>query len=151
MKIAVGGTFQPLHSGHKLLIRKAYELGKDVDIGLTSDRMAGRSRIRPVQSYTEREIELRKWIKDEFGLEPNIMEINDPYGPAVEKDYDYIVVSPETYANAVKINEIRKGKGMKPIEIVRVDYVLAEDGEPISATRIVSGEIDRYGNLLRRR
>lgn len=151
MKVAVGGTFQPLHDGHKALLRKAYELSRDVDIGLTSDDMAARSRVRPVKSYQEREKALRDWIRKEIGVEPNIFKINDPYGPTLTEDYDYLVVSPETYPTALKINELRKEKGKRPIEIYRVEYILAEDGKPISATRIVKGEIDVHGNLLRRR
>ncbi|WP_174591784.1 phosphopantetheine adenylyltransferase [Methanocella conradii] len=151
MRVAVGGTFQPLHDGHKALLRKAYELSRDVDIGLTSDEMAARSRVRPVKSYQEREKALRDWIKKEIGVEPNIFKINDPYGPTLTEDYDYLVVSPETYPTALKINELRKEKGKRPIEIYRVECVLAEDGKPISATRIVRGEIDVHGNLLRRR
>jgi pantetheine-phosphate adenylyltransferase len=151
VRVAVGGTFQPLHDGHKALLRKAYELSRDVDIGLTSDEMAARSRVRPVKSYGEREKALRDWIRKEIGVEPKIFKINDPYGPALTEDYDYIVVSPETYPTALKINELRKERGMRPIEIYRVECVLAEDGKPISATRIARGEIDVHGNLLRRR
>lgn len=149
-RVAVGGTFQPLHDGHKLLLRKAYELSHDVDIGLTSDEMAKSMRVRHVERYEEREKSLREWIRKEIGMEPRIMKINDPYGPAASDDYDYIVVSPETYPNAIKINRIRESKGLDPIRIVKVGYVLAEDGKPISATRIVNGEIDSHGNLIRR-
>lgn len=35
--------------------------------------------------------------------------------------------------------------GKRKITIVRVDWVLADDGKPISSTRIKRGEIDRYG------
>jgi pantetheine-phosphate adenylyltransferase len=150
MKVAVGGTFQPLHDGHKALLRKAYELSKNVDIGLTSDEMAHKGRVRPVKSYREREEALHGWIKKEIGVEPRIFKINDPYGPTLNEDYDYIVVSPETYPTALKINELRKARGKKPIKIYRVECVLAEDGKPISATRVVKGEIDVHGNLLRR-
>ncbi|CAJ36417.1 phosphopantetheine adenylyltransferase [Methanocella arvoryzae] len=151
VKIAVGGTFQPLHDGHKLLLRTAYNLGADVDIGLTSDDMATGKRTRDVETYGEREKAVRDWVKKEFGIEPHIMKIDDPYGKTLVQDYDYIVVSPETYPTAVKINQIRKEKGMKPIKVVRVEYVLAEDGRPISSTRIVEGEIDSHGNLLARK
>lgn len=150
MKVAVGGTFQPLHDGHKLLLRTAYGLGGDVDLGLTSDRMSRSARIRDVEPYAERERRLRDWIRKSLGVEPHIVKLEDPYGSALTEDYDFIVVSPETHPVAAKINQLRKEKGLKPIAIVRVDYVLAEDGKPISSTRIARGEIDAHGNLLRR-
>ncbi|RQD81094.1 phosphopantetheine adenylyltransferase, partial [Methanosalsum natronophilum] len=41
--VAVGGTFEYLHYGHKKLLEKAVELatsGGEVHIGVTSDKMA---------------------------------------------------------------------------------------------------------------
>lgn len=151
MKVAIGGTFQPLHDGHKALLRKAYELSRDVDVGVTSDEMARRGRARPVGSFRERATALGDWIRREIGVEPRIFEIGDPYGPTLNEDYDYIVVSAETYPMALRINEKRKELGMRPIEIYRVECILAEDGRPISATRVASGEIDVHGNLLGKR
>ncbi len=150
MRVAVGGTFQPLHDGHKLLLRTAYEIDGQVDIGLTSDRMARSARIRDVEPYAEREKRIREWVRKNIGKEPHIEKLEDPYGSALTGDYDYIVVSPETFPVAVRINGLRKERGLKPIAIVRVDYVLAEDGKPISSTRIFRGEIDTHGNLLRK-
>jgi pantetheine-phosphate adenylyltransferase len=150
VRVAVAGTFQPLHDGHKLLLRTAYDLDGQVDVGLTSDLMSRSARVRDVEPYAEREKRLREWVEKNIGVEPHIMKLEDPYGPALTEDYDFIVVSPETYPVALKINELRKENGRKPIDIVRVDYVLAEDGKPISSTRIVRGEIDTHGNLLRK-
>jgi pantetheine-phosphate adenylyltransferase len=150
VRVAVGGTFQPLHDGHKLLLRTAYEIDGQVDIGLTSDRMAHSARIRDVEPYAEREKRLREWIEKSLCVKPHITKLEDPYGPALTEDYDFIVVSPETYPVAKKINELREENGRKPIAIVRVNYVLAEDGKPISSTRIARGEIDTHGNLLRK-
>ncbi|HIP62584.1 MAG TPA: phosphopantetheine adenylyltransferase, partial [Archaeoglobus profundus] len=67
----------------------------------------------------------------------------------LEIDFDYIVVSPETYPVALMINKKREELGKRPIKIVKVDFVLAEDGKPISSTRIKNGEIDRYGRLIK--
>lgn len=151
MRVAVGGTFQPLHDGHKVLLRKAYELSNNVDVGLTSDEMARGMRIRPVKSYEERQSALHDWIKKEIGVEPSIFKINDPYGPTLNEDYDCIVVSAETFPTALKINQMRVARGKSPLTIYRIECVLAEDGKPISATRVVKGEIDVHGRLVRHR
>jgi len=58
-----------------------------------------------------------------------------------------LIVSPETQDGGERINEIREAKGVAPLRIEIVDHVPAEDGTRISSTRIVSGEIDRHGNL----
>jgi len=147
-KVALGGTFEPLHEGHKKLIDVAIKLGgKSVMIGITSDEMA-RKRFRSVLPFEIRAKNVRQYIKRKYGFEPEIVKICDPYGKTLEIDFEYLVVSPETYDVALKINEKRKELGKKPIKIVKVDFVLAEDGKPISSTRIKNGEIDRYGRLI---
>ena len=148
-KVAVGGTFQYFHDGHAKLIKKAFEIAKDgkVHIGLTSDEMLSKS--HSVDNYEKRRTWLLQYIR-EMGIPDDkyeITKLNDPYGPALEEDFDYIIVSPETYQVALKMNRIREEKGKKPLEIVYVEYVMAEDGIPISSTRIAKGEIDRHGRL----
>ena len=63
-------------------------------------------------------------------------------------DYDVIVVSPETFSTAEEINSKRIKLGHKPLEIIKIPFVLAEDGKPISSSRIYSKEIDIEGNIL---
>ncbi|SFM46617.1 phosphopantetheine adenylyltransferase [Methanolobus profundi] len=148
-RVVVGGTFECLHDGHRELLRKAFELAGEgsVDIGLTSDEMANK-RPRHVPDYGTREGKLIEYIrKIAEGQEYSIIELNEPYGKTLTKNYDYIVVSPETYPVAMKINKLRAGKGIQKINIVKVDYVLADDEKPISSTRIVDGEIDIHGHL----
>lgn len=147
--VAVGGTFQYFHDGHAKLIEKAFEIAGDgkVHIGLTSDEMLSKS--HSIDNYEKRRTRLLQFIK-EMGFPDDryeITKLNNPYGPTLEEDFDYIIVSPETYPVALKINRIREEKGKKPLEIVYVEYVVAEDGIPISSTRIAEGEIDRHGRL----
>ncbi len=148
-KVAVGGTFQYFHDGHAKLIEKAFEIAEDgkVHIGLTSDEMLSKS--HSVDNYEKRRNRLLQHIKEKGYPDDRyeITKLNDPYGPTIEEDFDFIIVSPETYPVAVKINRIREERGKKPLEIVHVEYVMAEDEIPISSTRIAKGEIDRHGRL----
>lgn len=147
-RVAVGGTFEPFHEGHKRLIDKAIELGgEDVTIGVTSDAMA-RQRIRSVLPFVIRAENVRWYVRRKYGFEPYVVEITNPYGKTLEYDFEYLVVSPETCEMAKKINEKRRELGKKEIKIVKVDFVLAEDSKPISSTRIKKGVIDRYGRII---
>jgi 3-isopropylmalate/(R)-2-methylmalate dehydratase small subunit len=163
MKVAIGGTFDLLHDGHRVLLRKAYELSNlgrvpEVVIGLTSDEMASRNRREKLMHlYAEREENLRQYLGQQptVGTRPKraklrIVKLEDKYGPTLSDDFDFLVVSPETYPTGEEINEIRRRHRMTPIKIIKVDYVPAEDGKPISSTRIRRGEIDEQGRLQKR-
>lgn len=145
--MVVGGTFDILHEGHKALLRKAFKLG-EVTIGLTSNIMARKMKKREVEDFKRRKKELEDFIAKEFKVEPRIVKIEDKFGPTLKEDFDYIVVSPATRPTATLINRARQKGNKKPIKIVKIEFVLAEDGKPISATRILKGEIDRQGKLL---
>jgi len=134
-KVVVGGTFDILHEGHKAFLRKAFTLG-EVTIGLTSDIWAENIKKRKVKNFKHRKKELEDFVRKEFKVKPKIVKIEDKFGPTLKEDFDYIVVSPETYPMAVLINLKRKNIKKKLIKIVKIEFVLDEDGKPISATRI---------------
>jgi len=105
--VAVGGTFDILHQGHKALLKKAFSLG-EVIIGLTSNVFAQKSRKRKVKDFKQRKKELADFIKKEFKTQAKIIKIEDKFAPALKEDFDYIVVSPETYKTALLINKERE-------------------------------------------
>jgi pantetheine-phosphate adenylyltransferase len=148
-RVAVGGTFNPLHDGHIALLKKALELshGGELLIGLTSDEMTGK-KDHEVADYQSRYNDVMKLIKA-LGVIPTIVKLDDPYGPTITEDFDHLVVSPETHAGGLSINRIRSERNLKQLNIVLVDYVLADDGLPISSTRIWKGEIDMHGKVLK--
>ena len=151
--VAVGGTFDELHRGHKALLSKSFEIGEKVVIGLSSDEFASRmGKPHMTASYSERFKELQAHL-EQSGLanRAQVVPLNDPYGLTVSaKSLEALVVSKETESTAFKINEIRAKSSLPPLKIITISMVPAENCTPISTTRIRSGEIDRNGHLLKR-
>jgi len=150
--VATGGTFDHLHKGHMALLTRSFELGEKVVIGLTSDAFALKQGKTPDQSYHERRSALEAFIHQKFpGKKYLIAKLDDYFGPGIASpEVEAIVVSRETAKRVSIANELRGAKGFPPLEVVVVDYVLADDSTPISSTRIRSGEVDVEGRLLKR-
>lgn len=133
------------------MIRRALEEGDVITIGLTTDEMAKSIwKDHEVASFSERKRELEEFLKKMKALEKiRIIPIKDPYGTTLtDNEIDKIIVSRDTAERAMEINELRRKKGLKPLKIIVVNMILAEDRIPISTTRIRQGEIDREGHLL---
>ena len=145
-KVAVGGTFDKFHDGHKKLLSTAFEIGDKIEIGVTSDAFGGLK--GDIDSCEVRMDNLKSFFSDKSNF--IIVPLEDPYGTTIyDKDFEAIVVTEETEPTALEINKIRSSKGMKPLDIVVVSFVLAYDGTPISSTRIRSGEINQSGNFIK--
>jgi len=152
MRVCIGGTFNVLHNGHKMLLEKAFQTaGKNgtVFIGVCKGEILQKKNI--VVPFKQRVKNLKEYLKNK-GYTTNrfsIVPIFDKYGLTIDEDYDAIIVSPETTNNAEEINKKRIKMGKKPLKIIKVPFVLAEDQKPISSTRILNKEIDENGRVLK--
>ena len=118
-----------------------------VFIGVTTDKMAEQKRY--MIPYEQRVNAIKTFLQSKgYQNRYSIIPIHDIFGVAADGDYDAIIVSPETEENAQAINKKRRKKGKKPLEIITVPYILAEDNTPIRATKILANDMDENGKIL---
>jgi pantetheine-phosphate adenylyltransferase len=166
-RIAIlGGTFTPIHDGHRALLHAAFQTASHdggraghVVVALTSTDLARRTRSDPAHAdrlgpFGARrealETELAR-TGDAYPASWEVTALEDEYGPAATReDLDALVVSPEGKAQrrAHGLNDRRTDGGLAPLEIHTAPFVVAADGSRISSTRIRNGEIDAHGRLL---
>jgi pantetheine-phosphate adenylyltransferase len=150
MRVCIGGTFNKLHKGHKLLIEKAIEsagINGLVYIGLAKGSLVKNK--KDIKSYYYRKKALEHFLDQKKFLKKTIIvPIDNKYGLTLKENYDAIVVSPETMKIAEEINQKRKQKGKHLLKIISIPFVLSKDGKPISSTRICNNEIDENGNII---
>jgi pantetheine-phosphate adenylyltransferase len=150
--VGVAGTFGPLHQGHKLLLHQAFEVGEKVLIALTTELMLQHKiKKEKIPSYDERKQMLDIYLKAEgYQGRYEIIPLNDKFGVAVTLPaQEGIVTSEDTAGVAEEINTIRIQKGFNPLQIFIIKMVLAQDGTPISSTRIRNAEIDAEGHSIK--
>ncbi|MGA8664428.1 MAG: pantetheine-phosphate adenylyltransferase [Thermoplasmata archaeon] len=148
-RAVLGGTFDHLHVGHEALLATAFQLGRTVAIGLTTEAYLaahakpGRGRI---QSFRVRRSTLVRWLEREFPGRPfEIRPLEDRFGGSVERGVSVLVVSSDTADGGRAVNRERRRRNVPPVPVAVVPLVLADDLRPVSSRRIRSGEIDRTG------
>jgi len=135
----MGGNFDHLHEGHKLLLKTALEVSERIVIGLTTEKMHKNKRYKEkIEDYSTRKQNIENFIQTFTDLERiQIIELKNSFGPPIEdKNYEALIISQETIPNALKINEIREQNGMKPLILVVIPVLRDENGNKISSTEI---------------
>lgn len=149
--VSVGGTFDVMHKGHWFLLEETFNVGDMAIVGITTDEfVATMKKNHKVDCYKERLAEVKEFLSERGYLErAEIVPLNDPFGPTIDSDkIEGIVVSEETEVTAEVINQMRVERGKRPLLIFVITMVLADDGKPISSTRVRKQEVDRYGRLI---
>jgi cytidyltransferase-like protein len=145
----MGGTFDHIHKGHKELLKRAFDTGESVFIGLTSDAFAAREGKKVDESFAQRKNNLEHYLKENFpGRRFEISKLDDRFGPAIFTNrIDSIAVSEETFPAVAAANRKRRELGLPDLKVEIIPMVVAEDGKKISSTRIRAGEIDQEGHF----
>lgn len=149
--VAVGGTFDKFHKGHRALLEKAFEVGERVLIGLCSDGLVEKlNKPHQTASYRQRLADLETFLSEHSFLERSeIVVLNDVYGVTLSEGcIQALIVSKETEPTASRINEKRERLGLPPLHVITIEMISSEDHSPISTTRIHRREIDAEGRLL---
>ena len=154
--VALGGTFDHLHSGHKLMLSLAVLISRDrILCGITATEMlTSKNYPEKLESLENRTLTVQEFFKEfKEGSEGKIeiVTLRDPFGPTIELDaLDALVVSPETLTGGLKskktlskipycnllfrfffvVNEVRNEKNLSELQIVQVDFIIADSNDP---------------------
>ena len=122
-------------------MKTALSISELVEIGLTSqDLLKNKQYASKLEDYQTRKNNLERYISTISDLNRvNIVEIKnwpdmDEY--AQDPGYEGLVVSQETYDNALKLNENRYKKGLNPLVLIVIPLLKNNENIKISSTSI---------------
>jgi phosphopantetheine adenylyltransferase len=146
----VGGTFDHLHPGHKILLSlTAYLPSRKLICGITGlsliphwltadDALLKNKKFAEVlESISVRTENVRKFLTlIARNLELELVPIQDVYGPtAYDPEISGLVISEETRAGAHSIAELRKEKGLQTLDVFVID-VIGDDGGKVGVEKM---------------
>ncbi|KDR23193.1 bifunctional coenzyme A synthase [Zootermopsis nevadensis] len=127
--VVVGGTFDRLHTGHKILLSEAVlRCTRKLTVGVTDTSMLKYKLLwELIEPCSDRMCLLEDFLQDiDPGLQYDIVPIYDPLGPTREDpNFQMIVVSTETYKGGLKVNECRCQNNLPILDIHTVDILEA--------------------------
>ncbi|XP_062451319.1 bifunctional coenzyme A synthase [Rhea pennata] len=127
--VAVGGTFDRLHSAHRLLLSAACLLAQRRLLAGVADGALLRNKVLKelIEPYELRVAKLREFLLDvEPSLHYDIVPLLDPYGPSItDPELQCIVVSEETRKGGEAVNKKRLENGLS--ELALYEILLVKD------------------------
>ena len=148
--VALGGTFDHFHKGHKHFLSYAFSLSSKVVIGITSEQLA-RQKAFPeaLQSFLDRKYQLNQFLQNHhFQNRAQIVTLIDKYGPTLkDKAIEALVVTQVTLPGAQQVNQKRQALGLSKLPIHVCPMIKSNDRRYLSSTRIRQGLISRSGDV----
>ena len=154
--VVLGGTFDRLHPGHKILLSEALlRCNSRLTVGVTAPALlTGKVLPELIQPLTERMDGVSMFVSAvRPQVERNIVEIADPFGPSIVlPELQCIVGSQETEKGCKAVNVKRAESGLSQLDTVLIS--MAEDSarlEGVEEEKISSssGRIRLLGTRLR--
>ncbi|ORZ39431.1 hypothetical protein BCR44DRAFT_1386981, partial [Catenaria anguillulae PL171] len=140
--VAVGGTFDHLHPGHKLLLSCTALAGMgNIIVGVVDDKLlVNKKYASQVEPYAVRQAQVTQFLNMFApGREVLVEPLLDAFGPAAtEKDLDVLVATVETEANSSKVNDERAKHGLGPIAIELIHVISSTSAEEVDITSKLS-------------
>ncbi|KAI6203281.1 hypothetical protein M3Y94_00538000 [Aphelenchoides besseyi] len=153
--VVLGGTFDNIHCGHKLLLSTAILLAnKYIVCGVTDKEMNQKKKLWELIQPVEKRLEdVRDFVSDiSSGVELRAEAITDPFGPSIiDPQLQCIVVSKETVKGGEAVNKKRNERNLSTLEIVEIPLLEGHD-TLLEETKVSSSAIRRslLGRHLRK-
>ncbi|TFK92298.1 Nucleotidylyl transferase [Polyporus arcularius HHB13444] len=129
--VALGGTFDHLHAGHKILLSMGAWIAKEkLIVGITDDALLGKKEykevLEPLSVRTARTRAFLELFKP--GVVYDLVPLNDVYGPTGwDPNVQALVVSKETLPGAASIAKRREELALPALRTFVIDVISATE------------------------
>ncbi|PWN52592.1 WD40 repeat-like protein [Violaceomyces palustris] len=156
--VALGGTFDHLHVGHKILIGTAALVATErIIVGVTDDKMlTNKNHASLLESLEDRIDTVERFIRlvrTPFSpVKQEVVQLSDVCGPAgTEEDLQVLVVTDETIAGGEFIAKTRSEAGLPKLENLTIGVIgaagetdLQGDAKALAASKVGSTAIREW-------
>lgn len=141
-----GGTFDHFHQGHRDLLDKAFEVGRFVTIGITTNELVSDNRYSEfIQTLKERKSAVSEYLDPRYGRDRYAFVVN-------ERVYTEAVLDPTLEANVICFKTTHHGRNINRLRtdknVLELDLVMAPSSSSGSSSSDVRRKlfVRKYGH-----